>query len=86
MLNIKEITMEDLKKIYGEEYETVDEIAEEFRIFEKETLEDAIEELLAGEDADFIFEMISSGETNGYIERHVAKYKDDYLVNFNEYF
>lgn len=74
MFNIKEIIMEDLKKIYGEEYETVDEIAEEFRIFEKETLEDAIEELLAGEDADFIFEMISSGETNGY------------LVNFNEYF
>lgn len=52
MFNIKEITIEDLKKIYGEEYETVDEIAEEFTIYEEETLEDAIEELLAEEDAD----------------------------------
>ena len=86
MFNIKEITIEDLKKIYGEEYETVDEIAEEFTIYEEETLEDAIEELLAEEDADFIFELISSGETNGYIERHVVKYKDSYLVNFNECF
>lgn len=86
MLNIKEITIEDLKKIYGEKYETIDEIAEEFTIYEEETLEDAIQELLAEENANFIFEMISSGETNRYIERHVAKYKDWYLVNFNEYF
>lgn len=86
MLNIKEIPMEDLKKIYGEEYKTIDEIAEEFTIYEEETLEDAIEELLAEEDTDFIFELISSGEINGYIERHVVKYKDSYLVNFNEYF
>lgn len=86
MFNIKEITMEDLKRIYGEEYKTIDEISEKFTIYEEETLEDAIEELLAEEDADFIFDMILSGETNKYIERHVAKYKDSYLVNFNEYF
>ena len=45
MLNIKEITAEDLKRIYGEEYKTIDEIAEDFALYERDTLENAIYEL-----------------------------------------
>lgn len=86
MLNIKEITAEDLKRIYGEEYETVDEIAEDFALYERDTLENAIYELLDDENLRFILELIVKGEINEYIENHVAKYQGGYLINFNEYF
>lgn len=72
MLNIKEITAEDLKKIYGEEYETVDEIAENFALYERDTLENAIYELLDNENLRFIIEKVAKGEINEYIENHIA--------------
>ena len=86
MLNIKEITKEDLKRIYGEEYETIDEIAEDFALYERDTLENAIYELLDDEKLRFIIEKVAKGEINEYIENHIAKYQGGYLINFNEYF
>ena len=74
MLNIKEITAEDLKRIYGEEYKTVDEIAEDFALYERDTLENAIYELLDDENLRFIIEKVAKGEINEYIENHIAKY------------
>ena len=86
MLNIKEITTEDLKRIYGEEYETIDEIAEDFALYERDTLEDAISELFDDEKLSFILELIAKDEINEYIEEHIAKYQRGYLINFNECF
>lgn len=86
MLNIKEITTEDLKRIYGEEYETLDEIAEDFALYERDTLENAIYELLDDENLRFIIEKVAKGKINEYIENHIAKYQEGYLINFNEYF
>ncbi|MDU1912530.1 hypothetical protein [Fusobacterium sp.] len=86
MLNIKEITAEDLKRIYGEEYKTVDEIAEDFALYERDTLEEAVFELFDDENLRFILELIAKGEINEYIEEHIAKYQGGYLINFNEYF
>ncbi len=86
MLNIKEITAEDLKRIYGEEYKTVDEIAEDFALYERDTLENAIFELFDDENLRFILELIAKGEINEYIEEHIAKYQGEYLINFNECF
>ena len=86
MLNIKEITAEDLKRIYGEEYKTIEEIAEDFALYERDTLENAIYELLDDENLRFIIEKVAKGEINEYIENHIAKYQEGYLINFNEYF
>lgn len=86
MLNIKEITMKDLKRIYGEEYKTIDEIAENFSLYVEDTLENAIYELFDDENLRFILEIIATGEVNEYIENHIAKYQGGYLINFNEYF
>lgn len=86
MLNIKEITAEDLKRIYGEEYKTIEEIAEDFALYERDTLENAIYELLDDENLRFIIEKVAKGEINEYIENHIAKYQGGYLINFNEYF
>lgn len=86
MLNIKEITAEDLKRIYGEECKTIDEIAEDFALYERDTLENAIYELLDDENLRFIIEKVAKGEINEYIENHIAKHQGGYLINFNEYF
>lgn len=86
MLNIKEITAEDLKRIYGEEYKTIEEIAEDFALYERDTLENAIFELFDDENLRFILELIAKGEINEYIEEHIAKYQGEYLINFNECF
>ena len=75
MLNIKEITAEDLKRIYGEEYKTIEEIAENFALYERDTLENAIYELLDDENLRFIIEKVAKGEINDYIENHIAKYQ-----------
>ncbi|WP_302429404.1 hypothetical protein [Fusobacterium varium] len=86
MLNIKEIRTEDLERIYGEEYETVDEIAEDFALYERDTLEDAIFELFDDENLRYILKLIVKGEINEYVEEHIAKYQGGYLINFNECF
>lgn len=86
MLNIKEIRTEDLERIYGEEYETVDEIAEDFALYERDTLEDAIFELFDDENLRYILKLIVKGEINEYVEKHIAKYQGGYLINFNECF
>ena len=86
MLNIKEIAKEDLKRIYGEEYETIDEISEDFALYERDTLEEAVFELFDDENLRFILELIAKGEINEYIEEHIAKYQGEYLINFNECF
>ena len=65
---------------------TIDEIAEDFALYERDTLEDAISELFDDEKLSFILELIAKDEINEYIEEHIAKYQRGYLINFNECF
>lgn len=85
-MNIKTIIFKDLQKMYGEEYKSVDEIAEDFALYERDTLEEAIFELFDDEKLSFILDLIIKSETDEYIEEHIAKYQEGYLINFNECF
>lgn len=83
-MNLKTITFKDLQKMYGEQYKDLNDIKVDYCIFFEDTLKEAIWQLL--DDNTCIMNSILEGSFYKYLESHIAKFENGYLVNWNEEF
>lgn len=83
-MNLKTITFKDLQKMYGEEYQDLNDIKKDYCIFFHSTLKEAICDLL--DENTCVLNDIVKGDFYKYLQSHIVKFGNGYLINWNEKF